>query len=712
MKKICSALIGLLGVFMLAGLTSCGGLDTNNSGSVTFTFDSATLAQMMNGTERLALVAGNASTEKARAETTYDDSIKYGTYFFPSDDPAFAGKTIFEWYIADSDDDSTNHIDVTSLFLFTDGTFLTTVYKADIDSSNIYNPFTNVEKRCEWTGSYAFSNGKTETYGGMSVTNGDFALSITKKWNKTANTWEEASDSVNVAYSEVSDGTNVSKAIHSETAGIAFVKINGTPGGSSDTPDYPSYPQEQMSITIALFGTYNAQKTVSVAGLTTTSVSFDDIPVDSEVQAVAFVTSLSTYEGKTESDFGFYGYSEQKRIEAGDNDLSIVLGTIWSKKLVSGDSPFEGKDARGNMYQLYVAEPESGTKGEWAIMHQDQIVSFGTYNVLSWDDNKNPASLSMTEYAYADEAGAYHVVPSLNEKTYAVTDGKLTVTGTNGVQLVFTISGGSNKPTDPAVDVEAIVEQIEGLTADATIAPEGTLDDSGLTSIGTALKTLSAKETDVKVSLDLSKVTGLTEISGSAFKNCSALAAFNFPASVTSIGNLAFYGCSALTALELPATVTSIGSDAFKDCSKLATVNYGGTSAQKASITIDDGNYYLLNATWNCNDSSTTISGDGITITLDTVSTTDEGGNVTLTWAEVADGLAFTATPKEGTYATSYKWTIEGITPEGGNEGGSVYTIPTSKYKELSAGIHYVVCAVTIGGEPYSVQIKFTVTVE
>ena len=74
------------------------------------------------------------------------------------------------------------------------------------------------------------------------------------------------------------------------------------------------------------------------------------------------------------------------------------------------------------------------------------------------------------------------------------------------------------------------------------------------------------------------------------------------PASVTSIGDGAFSGCSSrLKSITIPASVTSIGSWAFYGCDSLTTVNYAGSEADWANITIGTNNEDLTSATINYN---------------------------------------------------------------------------------------------------------------
>ena len=57
-----------------------------------------------------------------------------------------------------------------------------------------------------------------------------------------------------------------------------------------------------------------------------------------------------------------------------------------------------------------------------------------------------------------------------------------------------------------------------------------------------------------------------------AFSDCSSLASFTIPNSMTSIGSNAFFRCSSLASITIPNSVTSIGSNAFQYCYSLANI--------------------------------------------------------------------------------------------------------------------------------------------
>ena len=116
------------------------------------------------------------------------------------------------------------------------------------------------------------------------------------------------------------------------------------------------------------------------------------------------------------------------------------------------------------------------------------------------------------------------------------------------------------------------------------------------------------------ITLDLSKVTGLSEIKcngiseyNSKFSSCYYLKAIILPDTLQklgdyaftycrylekieisegtlTVGDLAFYQCNNLSSVNIPKTVTTIGFGAFCYCSKLNSINYRGTKAQWNSI--------------------------------------------------------------------------------------------------------------------------------
>ena len=136
----------------------------------------------------------------------------------------------------------------------------------------------------------------------------------------------------------------------------------------------------------------------------------------------------------------------------------------------------------------------------------------------------------------------------------------------------------------------------------------GPIDYYTLLEISENLNSISGR-----ISLDLSRTTGLTEIGTSKFMDCTSLSGIVLPEGIGSIEENAFTGCSALESIELPGnlpeiscntfnickklksiyipvSVKEIGTYAFDECDALTTVNYGGTEAEWENITIKSNN--------------------------------------------------------------------------------------------------------------------------
>jgi len=94
-----------------------------------------------------------------------------------------------------------------------------------------------------------------------------------------------------------------------------------------------------------------------------------------------------------------------------------------------------------------------------------------------------------------------------------------------------------------------------------------------VTTLGTAFQ----NNTEITTFNELRYFTGLTNISLSAFYNCTALTSVIIPTNVTIINNHAFRGCSSLKKIVIPDGVTSIGTYAFYGCSGLKFIEIPGS---------------------------------------------------------------------------------------------------------------------------------------
>ena len=99
---------------------------------------------------------------------------------------------------------------------------------------------------------------------------------------------------------------------------------------------------------------------------------------------------------------------------------------------------------------------------------------------------------------------------------------------------------------------------------------------------------------------------GVDEIGGSLFYGCTSLERIDLPEGITVIGAFAFSGCKALGSIRIPDGVTSIGHNAFANCRNLKSIELPSSitkifdNAFDEYTSIDDVNYTGELADW-CN---------------------------------------------------------------------------------------------------------------
>ena len=184
----------------------------------------------------------------------------------------------------------------------------------------------------------------------------------------------------------------------------------------------------------------------------------------------------------------------------------------------------------------------------------------------------------------------------------------------------------------------------------------------------------------------------VTAIYGNAFSGCTSLTNLTIPDSVTTIGSGAFKDCSALTEIKLssalkdikpetffncvklssvtiPKRVCYIYQDAFRSCDSLADVYYGGTAADWAKITMEDGNGDLTNATLHCAKSAPAAP-------VVKIGNSATSGKPVLTWNAVSGATSYKvyrATSKSGTYSLLGTVTTTSYTNTGAKAGTTYY---------------------------------------
>ena len=221
-------------------------------------------------------------------------------------------------------------------------------------------------------------------------------------------------------------------------------------------------------------------------------------------------------------------------------------------------------------------------------------------------------------------------------------------------------NGENNEDDSNTITVDEALKIIANLTSgthDIKIA--GTINIDTFGSICSAISAIS-ENTSVKINLDLSKTTGLTEIPASSFFGRNNLTSIVIPDSVTYISNVAFIGCknvrfnvsknnknysssddgkilynkdkteliaypSAMGNITIPDNVTSIGDGAFSDCYSLTSITMGNNV-----ITIGNTVFYGCDNLTNITipDSVTSI-GTSVFAWCDNLTEVTMGNNVT-----------------------------------------------------------------------------------
>ncbi len=261
-----------------------------------------------------------------------------------------------------------------------------------------------------------------------------------------------------------------------------------------------------------------------------------------------------------------------------------------------------------------------------------------------------------------------------------------------------------------------LARYIEAMTASGTVRVGGEITRNLAQTVMTALE---SKNSEFRLSLDLSKTTGWSDAMPS-FEGCEKLKDFVFPNTLGSIrfdsynnANL-FRNCSNLETITIPITVTSIYSS-FDGCTSLTDVYYMGTESQK-----DDKIPFPTISKTDQTPQETTLQSDQVTwhylgyeytITIDTGTDSDVAVSVTSSGSPVINvgtitkgtRLTFTVT---STGYTTYKWKLDGsLQPE----TSSRLTVETTNWAVGATYIISLIAADDSGNEDsYFAQITVT----
>lgn len=138
------------------------------------------------------------------------------------------------------------------------------------------------------------------------------------------------------------------------------------------------------------------------------------------------------------------------------------------------------------------------------------------------------------------------------------------------------------KPADLSANNVRAGKTIAGFIGELVPAPDNPYIEYTLNEVGeiiaakmygfTTIPTGCFRSMAYLETVDLTNSPGVVAIGDYAFGNCTALANFAIPGTVTTVGNNAFNGCTALTSVGIPDSVTSIGQYAFANCNGITNI--------------------------------------------------------------------------------------------------------------------------------------------
>ncbi|MBP5441743.1 MAG: leucine-rich repeat protein [Treponema sp.] len=118
----------------------------------------------------------------------------------------------------------------------------------------------------------------------------------------------------------------------------------------------------------------------------------------------------------------------------------------------------------------------------------------------------------------------------------------------------------------------SIYNRITNLKNSETIVLSGSFEYDVISALHDALTILSEKDASILVTLDLSEVTGLTELPSYCFESCTNLIDIRIPNTLKTIGVAAFSNCSNLKTVIIPNGITLISAAAFASCANLVNI--------------------------------------------------------------------------------------------------------------------------------------------
>lgn len=185
--------------------------------------------------------------------------------------------------------------------------------------------------------------------------------------------------------------------------------------------------------------------------------------------------------------------------------------------------------------------------------------------------------------------------PEINDVSYSLVDGTLTISGTGRMEdytLISYFDGTTDSPWSSQSETITSIVIEQGITYigewaffNCRYLTSVTIADS-VTSIGSSAFQNCGIFTGIET-IGIESIVlpdSVTMIGNSAFSGCTNLSSITIPASITSIGSGAFNGCLSLTSITIPASVTSM-SGVLYGCPNITDIYFGGTQEQWEAIT-------------------------------------------------------------------------------------------------------------------------------
>ena len=123
-----------------------------------------------------------------------------------------------------------------------------------------------------------------------------------------------------------------------------------------------------------------------------------------------------------------------------------------------------------------------------------------------------------------------------------------------------------------AITKDNVADYIKSMTQSGTVKVTREITEQTVIDIGDALRELYTQNDSIKINLDMTETTGITQLSDYSFSSCDNLSGIVIPDSVKTIEEGVFRGCKNLENVTIGKNVELIGENAFNKCYKLKTI--------------------------------------------------------------------------------------------------------------------------------------------